>query len=1421
MSDPTAKQPQPSRRRSIRRIDPTRLADFDEQLWPINLAVLILAGFVAGVVYATTDNFFDPRLLHNGVFRLSVVALMVAMVFWATAFFRTRVARRVQLCVILSLLAHLILVVFLHEQYLTLLERWQDEEVATAEKDEPVILPEYFSESITRPDAVPDFAKPVETDAPRESQQRYEVTPRDAEQRQVAPERQSEEDVPTPELAPAILPRAELTAPRRVETPTNPAQRQPWQYLPQPEEPSPETQPPEPEARAARELTPRAEAERQTETPQVRPQPELRNTEPSALEPAVPEIARRTRQQPDPRQPTTPAPTRRVRPQPELQASAAPTDVPRSTPRPQRPLDARQEALARRSTPVQPRPTEEDAAVEALAAESRPVRRATNSPPPEELGRSEAPSRPARTRPSITGNPQAAAVPEASQTVQSRGLAPSPTDVARNQTRPAPAAADRVAESPISPAPESLSSVATPRRLAGENRGMEPLSQGSPTGARPPATADIAALGAAPQPSAQTATQDSAQQTSRTLESPETAPARQETSLGLAQPASSGEQPGIDAVAGSLAGMTTATTRRDTADLGAERTGGLGRPSPAESARRRGQPGPPVSAIAARARPSVQPQGTGSGELRGQTERYEARTTGVTRSETYAGTGVRTSGTGGAESESAVGTGVAELLAGGLGPASAGSGSGTAPNRRRGTAAELPAMASEARGASGGRQAGSASRGLPGGLAAAEARGDSQATSGGATADSAARMGPDESALAVAGPAARGAAQIPLGGARGTSSEALGLGLPGGSLGSGGEGIGNRARAGEVGELAAAPVASGGGNPLRRGAARGGGLPGLAGPEASAPPSPGSSSGGASSSPSSEVTASPGDLAESGSRGGERSGPTNELPELASHGSTADDGADGALGGLTAGSLAGPRRLPGEGIAALPVASQAGGGPLRRQSTPGALPGMTIAEQATGSEAQTPTGRAPTGSGRAPETDRLAPTRREGGLAVALPREDAASGVGGLPGPDVGLPGRLARRESDVVTPLRTRSLLSRRAASEPLFDPSAIAAPAEAYQQRDPEERSRRAIEMGGGPETEEAVELGLAFLASIQFPDGHWSLDAVPEEAGIDLYAFNAGTMHGDTAATGLALLTFLGAGYTHLEGKYEDNVRRGLTWLMNNQQSSGQLFRGATDSDPYTRAYGQGIAAIALAEAYGMTRDPALRTPTENAVAYIVRAQHPELGGWRYQPRRESDTSVSGWQLMALKSAQMAGLNVPQESFQQTGHWLDLAQAEGGARYAYNPYAADTPAQRHGRTPNRAMTAEGLLMRIYLGWQRDHPPLRQGADFLKANPPELGTTDVPRRDVYYWYYATQVMFQVQGEHWKTWNDHMRATLLPTQIKDGRLAGSWDPAHPVPDPWAESAGRMYVTSLQLLMLEVYYRHLSLFDTLSEPSSE
>jgi hypothetical protein len=382
-----------------------------------------------------------------------------------------------------------------------------------------------------------------------------------------------------------------------------------------------------------------------------------------------------------------------------------------------------------------------------------------------------------------------------------------------------------------------------------------------------------------------------------------------------------------------------------------------------------------------------------------------------------------------------------------------------------------------------------------------------------------------------------------------------------------------------------------------------------------------------------------------------------------------------------------------------------------------------------------------------------------------------------------------------------------------PLVLEGSVKEPTEFYRRRGEIRHGLGLEDAEGAGFTEPAVEIGLGFFTRIQFPDGHWSLDRLPEGVRLDDAAL--GEMQADTAATGLVLLSYLGAGYTHLDEKYRDVVRRGVEWLVKHQKPDGDLFAGGSR---FTHFYSHGIAAMALSEVYGMTQDPELREPARKAIAFIVKTQDPRRGGWRYEPGEESDTSVTGWQLMALRSAQMAGLDVPQETLGKIGGWLDRAAGpESDGRYVYNPWNSDTPEQREGRLPSLAMTAEAMLMRMYLGQRRDKLPLVRGAEFLAAHLPEVGSRQQPTRDCYYWYYATQAMYQMQGPYWTAWHNRINPLLKAGQAREGPLAGSWHPTEPVPDRWGAAGGRLYVTAMHLLMLEVYYRHLPLFQELSK----
>lgn len=345
---------------------------------------------------------------------------------------------------------------------------------------------------------------------------------------------------------------------------------------------------------------------------------------------------------------------------------------------------------------------------------------------------------------------------------------------------------------------------------------------------------------------------------------------------------------------------------------------------------------------------------------------------------------------------------------------------------------------------------------------------------------------------------------------------------------------------------------------------------------------------------------------------------------------------------------------------------------------------------------------------------------------------------------------------------------------------------------------KSRMLREGGGNEESERAVARGLAWLARQQKADGSWEYDK--------------GDTEHRAAATGMALLPFLAAGETHRPGKsgeerkYQQTVYKGLQALMKMCPVAG-----ANAGRISTNMYVQGIATIPLVEAYGMTKDPALKPYAQAAISFIQRAQGPN-GSWGYGANANGDTSIVGWQVQALQAAKLSkDLVVSDACIKKAIGFLNLAA--GGSRksmYGYNDNA--------GAAPGTALTAVGLLCRYYIdNWGPSHPGLIDGVAGLVKTPP-IGQG--PVRNMYYYYYATQVVHFYEGEDWKNWNEGklvggarkggMRDWLVGQQIKsDGPRMGSWDPEA----GWfGSNCGRLGTTAMCLLTLEVYYRHLPLY---------
>jgi hypothetical protein len=349
----------------------------------------------------------------------------------------------------------------------------------------------------------------------------------------------------------------------------------------------------------------------------------------------------------------------------------------------------------------------------------------------------------------------------------------------------------------------------------------------------------------------------------------------------------------------------------------------------------------------------------------------------------------------------------------------------------------------------------------------------------------------------------------------------------------------------------------------------------------------------------------------------------------------------------------------------------------------------------------------------------------------------------------------------------------------------------------------------MGGSPEAERAIKAGLAWFVRHQATDGHWELhQGYPDAARSYIKT--------DTGATALALLALLGHGNTHQTGEHQAAVAKGLKWLQGIQdRSSGDLHDQRQEEGRNPSFYAHSMATIALCEALALTRDDQLRPSAELAVKYLITSQHPDMGGWKYRPLTQrvmaGDISVTAWALMALHSARIAGIPIAPDEFERSSGFLDRVQEMGGARYKYEP---NEPATR----VTAARTAIGLLCRQWLGWPRNYPPMVDGVKFLmeERHRPEWSAG---RRNVFEWYYITQVMHNIGGNDWKVWNAAVRDAVIRSQVSGGSpkpgqdTRGSWSPKpEGEGEEYADKAGRLYMTAMCVLILETPYRHRPIY---------
>lgn len=321
----------------------------------------------------------------------------------------------------------------------------------------------------------------------------------------------------------------------------------------------------------------------------------------------------------------------------------------------------------------------------------------------------------------------------------------------------------------------------------------------------------------------------------------------------------------------------------------------------------------------------------------------------------------------------------------------------------------------------------------------------------------------------------------------------------------------------------------------------------------------------------------------------------------------------------------------------------------------------------------------------------------------------------------------------------------------------------------------------LGGTPQTEKAVDRGLEYLASTQEEDGRWSINK------------HGGRRGHDVAATAFALLAFFGRGEVHNEKcTYQDTVARGIQWMIDQQNGATGDLRGLRPE--HNAMYDHGIASLAMVEAYGVTKDPALKPRAQAAIDFIAESQDPEGGGWRYQPKERGDLSVTGWMIMAMASAEMSGIRVPKKTMEGARKFLHFVSS-GNHRGAYGYTGPGGGSE--------AMNAAGFFCAQLLG----HSPNSHKA-FESSH--ILNRQGFKMQDIYYAYYGTVAAYQHQGPGWRHWLKVMQPQFLRAQSKDG----SWH----FRGGHSNGMGKVICTALVTLCLEAHYRYTPLYGLGWEP---
>jgi len=367
-------------------------------------------------------------------------------------------------------------------------------------------------------------------------------------------------------------------------------------------------------------------------------------------------------------------------------------------------------------------------------------------------------------------------------------------------------------------------------------------------------------------------------------------------------------------------------------------------------------------------------------------------------------------------------------------------------------------------------------------------------------------------------------------------------------------------------------------------------------------------------------------------------------------------------------------------------------------------------------------------------------------------------------------------------------------------------------FGNRTPSGKKRNIGRLGAnGKAATESLDRGLRWLKKHQSQNGQWDTDQYfvncqdkPKcEPGKD----QAG--EADYAITGYAILCFLGNGYDHrLPSKFKQTVKNGIDWLIASQKPDGLFGQ---------RNYEHAIATMAICEAYAMTNDPALRIPAQNAINVILSRQikSKDYGyGWDYiTPTERNDASITGWNVMALKSASAGGINI-QNGLTGSKQWLEQSwKASNGNWKSLTPYDksifpyvwnSDT-----GVIEKDHLSFVGAACAVFLGHTSGDIMLETMLNDMDTR--WLAKCSIYPHNLYASYYAMMAAFQSGGTHWEKWMNGIVPALLKAQRTDGCFDGSWDQAI---DFHGADTGRMLSTTYALLNMSVVFRYAPIAET-------